>query len=767
MRTILSITNIQRTIAIILGTGLLWSCSNDDFSPRKIIEQREESDLPTGTAQTRQDLLTPGEGVMMQAFYWDVTEGGIWWNNISSKLDDWAANGIDAIWIPPVSKGQSGGFSMGYDPYDYFDFGDFEQHGTIETRFGNRSELENMISKAHENNIAVIADMVINHNSGGDIEYNQFRQLETYTLFRPASQKFNRSQYDFHPNANHLNDEGKFGGFPDLDLKSEYVRDWMWKSEESVAGYYMNVLKIDGWRFDFVKGYSPEIVKDWVAAIGGFAVGENFDGNLSGVVQPWVEASGANAFDFPNFFNMKDAFSQGNLTLLNNPSLFASLPDKAVTFVGNHDTEARGEGNEFPDAYESHAYAFIMSAPGYPTVFYSHYEDSGDEQKQKIQQLIQIRSELAAGDWSVEYSDNDEFIAKRSGDGNKPGLMLYINTSDSEASKEVLTPWMSANIKDYTENIFLFTNTDASGTAVIKAPANGYAIWSYTTEEQNPFPEVLYLPGSYQGWNPATATIIPSVELPNLLGTYIGHVTLTGTSNEFKITDAPDWDNGIYGDTGDGTTSGMISSPGENISLPGPLDYQINIDLINNTWSAFTWAIIGSSTPNGWNDPDTDMTYDYDRGVWTITANLTDGELKFRANNEWTVNLGDNEPDGTLEQDGTNIQVNEGSYVIDLNPIAGTYALNNWGVIGAATPGGWDTDTNMVYDTNSQTWSVTLDLVPGEFKFRFADDWAVNLGDNEQDGTLEQDGANLNVATAGNYTIILDLSDNTYSVTLN
>ncbi|GAA3584835.1 alpha-amylase domain-containing protein [Snuella lapsa] len=760
-------SKIYIKILSVFSILLLASCTNDTFERIAIEENRNESDYATGTAQVRPDALVPGNGVLMQAFYWDVTEGGIWWDNVKSKLDGWAENGIDAIWIPPISKGQSGGFSMGYDPFDYFDFGDYEQQGSKETRFGNRAELEGMISKAHENSIAVIADMVINHNSGGDLEYNEFRQLESYTSFKPASGMFSRTQYDFHPNAEHLFDEGKFGGFPDLDLLNPYVQDWMWKSEESVANYYSNVLKIDGWRFDFVKGYAPEIVKEWVETVGGYAIGENFDGNLAGVVQPWVEKSGASAFDFPNFFNMRNAFENSNLTSLTGSSLFASMPNKAVTFVGNHDTEARDGGNEFPDKWETHAYAFIMSAPGYPSVFYSHYEDSGDEQKQRIQQLIKIRQELAAGDWMVNYVDTDEFIATRTGDGEKPGLVLYINISNEEVSRDIQTHWVDANVKDYTEEFFVFQKSDASGMVTVKAPASGYAIWAYTDEAQTAFPDMLYLPGNYQGWDPASAPFISSVNTPNLDGLYSGHVQLTEATNEFKFTDAPNWDNGIYGDSGDGS-SGMLAAPGNNVMLAGPLDYEIHVDLINNTWSANTWAIIGDATPNGGDEPDTDMSYDFERNVWTVTANLTDGQLKFRANNGWEVNLGDNSADGSLESGGDNIAVTAGSYQIDLDVQNNTYTLGNWAIIGDATPNGWnDPDTDMTYDDVNSVWVITADLVVGEMKFRFNNGWDVNLGDNGADGTLESGGSNVAVSTEGNYTITLDLNANTYNLMLN
>lgn len=476
-------TRISKGLVLVILISLISSCSKKDSNqsnnePEAIKKHRDE-DYPTGTSSSNSNSIVPGKGVLMQAFYWDVTEGGIWWDIVTSKIDDWAVHGIDAIWIPPISKGQSGKFSMGYDPADYFDLGDFEQHGTVQTRFGNKEELQKLIDKAHEHQIAVIADMVINHNSGGMLEKNEFQGEDTYTLFNVPSGLFNRNKHDFLPNGERSEDSGRFAGFPDLDLNSEYVQAWLWKSEQSVANYYMNTLGIDGWRFDFVKGYSPAIVKNWISTMGGFSIGENFDGNLQGIVQPWVDASGASAFDFPNFFNMRDAFNNGNLQELLGANLFVTRPDKAITFVGNHDTESRQDNDlDFPNEYELHAYAYILSAPGYPTIFYSHYERNGAEKKQRINELIQIRRELAAGEWSVLFTNATEFLASRNGDEDKPGLVLYLNISENEVSREIQTHWVNSNLKDFTGNLEEFSAADAEGMATLKAPGNSYSIWS-------------------------------------------------------------------------------------------------------------------------------------------------------------------------------------------------------------------------------------------------------------------------------------------------
>ena len=145
---------------------------------KKLLDEQLSDDQPlvlksvSSKAAIASNLKPIGSGVMMQAFYWDVPAGGNWWNTIEGKVQDWSNAGMDAIWLPPVSKAQNGPFSMGYDPFDYFDFGQYNQMGSVETRFGSENELIALITSAHNAQLSVIADIVINHNSGGQSEIN-------------------------------------------------------------------------------------------------------------------------------------------------------------------------------------------------------------------------------------------------------------------------------------------------------------------------------------------------------------------------------------------------------------------------------------------------------------------------------------------------------------------------------------------------------------------------------------------------------------------
>lgn len=373
---------------------------------------------------------------------------------------------------------------MGYDPSDYFDLGEFMQHGTVATRFGTRSELEALIAKAHSVDLEVIADIVINHNSGGGLEWNPYRQKETYTKFIPgfgnASGLFNRSYENFYPNSTSPYDPGSlFYEEQNLDHNQEYVQNWLWKADNSVAKYYKNVVGFDGWRFDYVQGFEPWVVKEWMAEVGGFAVGENWDGNPNNL-RAWVAEAGIPAFDFSAFYKMEEAFDRHNdLTYLGRDMLRKTNPEMAVTFVANHDSEKdSNQDNRIDPANKMKAYAYILTHDGYPTIFYLDYENANFQTE--LKKLILINNSLAAGEVEILYNDNDEYIMKRSGGTNNPGLILYINTSASTKRRTVTSGWANSILMDYSSKSSLSPTTNSSGSVSIEAPAGSYSIWSVT-----------------------------------------------------------------------------------------------------------------------------------------------------------------------------------------------------------------------------------------------------------------------------------------------
>jgi hypothetical protein len=170
---------------------------------------------------------------------------------------------------------------------------------------------------------------------------------------------------------------------------------------------------------------------------------------------------------------------------------------------------------------------------------------------------------------------------------------------------------------------------------------------------------VIYAPGAYQGWDPATANQLSSKNNDN---TYEGYIYFPDAGSEFKLTLGPNWDNN-FGDTG---ADGTLNAGGDNLKVAEAGFYKVFADLNALTYTLVKteWGLIGSATPDGWNS-DQDLTYDATDGSWTIQLNLVAGEIKFRANNDWGLNYGDTGADALLEAGGDNIAI----------PTAGTYKI--------------------------------------------------------------------------------------------
>ena len=266
-----------------------------------------------------------------------------------------------------------------------------------------------------------------------------------------------------------------------------------------------------------------------------------------------------------------------------------------------------------------------------------------------------------------------------------------------------------------------------------------------------------YVEASYPGsglnnWAPdKSPQVVSTVEMPDNLE---GYVYMANNNNEWKFAVQPNWDGPNYGSP-DGE---KLDPNAGNIVSPAGF-YKINVDALALTYTAVAtvWGVIGSATPGDWNE-ETPLYYNPDDQEWQGGLHLKEAEFKFRANSNWDYNYGSDNADGTLQPGGANIPVDvESDYVFSLDfstPNEYTYVANRWGLIGDATPGGWDTDTNMTWDADNKVLTVTLDLEAKSFKFRANDDWAINLGGDL--GNLTQDGANISVSEAGNYTITLD-----------
>ena len=263
----------------------------------------------------------------------------------------------------------------------------------------------------------------------------------------------------------------------------------------------------------------------------------------------------------------------------------------------------------------------------------------------------------------------------------------------------------------------------------------------------------------YNNWGAYEDQTFYSTSEANVFVTYA-----TLLDGEIKFRENDMWDND-FGDTG---ADGTLDAGGDNIAVTAGT-YKITMNLNDNTYTIepFSWGVVGS----GYNDwgatPDGKFYYDYTTDTFKVGIRLVDGEIKFRQNNAWDVNIGDTGADGTLEDGGDNLVVTAGHYVITLNFNDDTYSIETadlYGIVGSGYNDWGATQDFTLTPLSNDIWvGDIVSLVDGEIKFRVNDAWDTDFGDTGADGTLDAGGDNIAV-TAGNYRIKLDIASGTYAI---
>ena len=249
-------------------------------------------------------------------------------------------------------------------------------------------------------------------------------------------------------------------------------------------------------------------------------------------------------------------------------------------------------------------------------------------------------------------------------------------------------------------------------------------------------------------------------EDPNIIVSYANLVP-----GEIKFRENNTWG----GDLGDATLDGILDADeNNNIVIAEAGSFKITINLSDNSYTMeeYFWGIVGSAAPNGWDGPNVKLAYDYTTDTFKAVVQLVDGDMKVRMNDLWDTSYGDGNLDGILDTDAdNNIVVTAGYYLltVDFNSLAYTLEETTiWGLVGSATPNGWDgPDTKFSPDfTNPGVWTIaSIDLVAGEIKVRANDTWDASYGDLEADGILDTEDDNNITVVAGTYKITIDFSD--------
>lgn len=344
---------MRRKLALIAGAAFLFSAASHAATP------------PEQAGGSR--------AIMLQGFHWNSSNyaNPNWYNTLAGKATDIQSLGFTHVWFPPPSDSSA---PQGYMP---------RQLNSLNSSYGSASDLQTAVSAFTSRGVRAVVDVVVNHRVGS---------TGWYDFTNPTW-----SQYSI---VN--NDECNCGwGNPDTGQGFSAARDLDHKNvaevQNGITSWLNNVLKpigFSGIRFDYVKGYGAQYAGQYASAFGSeLCVGEmwpdSFDlNNLNAnrqALMDWINgtANSCGAFDFTTKGILNDALANGNYWRLKDTSgspagAIGWWPAMSVTFVDNHDTgpaESCGSGQNLwavPCGSVMEGYAYILTHPGIPSVFYPH-----------------------------------------------------------------------------------------------------------------------------------------------------------------------------------------------------------------------------------------------------------------------------------------------------------------------------------------------------------------------------------------------------------
>ena len=367
---------------------------------------------------------------MLQGFHWRSSKIN-WYQIIQQNAQRIKDSGFTVIWFPPPSDCAD---YEGYLPREL---------DKLDSNYGSAIDLRNAIQWLQPE-VKAIADIVINHRVGSQ-DFADFKN-PTWSTYSIASNDEYQGPKSFNWDTGEPYHAGR-----DLDHKNPEVSNslirWMNDLKDS------NIAGFAGWRYDLVKGYAgsaTELYNRQTQPI--FSVGEYFDYNTQKIIN-WIDSTHpepafrSKAFDFPLRNALYSAVAWKNFQSLNAfgkaPGILGVWSDKAVTFLENHDTEEVRGGEYapyFPGGEQMiQGYAYLLTHPGIPCVFWKDIYDSGKENENKIRQLIEIRKQYKINSKSKLYialaTKNRGYAAYIQGDNGEVAMKIGPGSWQPSGSK--------------------------------------------------------------------------------------------------------------------------------------------------------------------------------------------------------------------------------------------------------------------------------------------------------------------------------------------
>lgn len=382
----------------------------------------------------RKNPSTEYNGVFMQYFHWYLPPDGTLWKTLQQDAGAIAKAGFTALWLPPAYKANGGIYDVGYGVYDLFDLGEFDQKGTVRTKYGTKDEYLAAVKAAKDAGLQIYADVVFNHKMGGDgeeeveavpvdsdnrlaavggvekikvwtrfdfpgrgdkyssmkwrwwhfdsVDHNMY-QPGRYQIYRFKDKSFQDKVELAHGNYDYLMGCDLDMTHPEVRGELKYWGEWT-----------LDTVGVDGFRLDAIKHIHGDFFNDWLDHLEAyakrslFAVGEYWTRDLATLHWYLANTEGRlSLFDVPLHYNFYEASKAGGYydmrKILDN-TLMQQVPLLAATFVDNHDTQPL-QALESPveSWFKPLAYALILlRAEGYPCVFHAdyygaHYKDKG------------------------------------------------------------------------------------------------------------------------------------------------------------------------------------------------------------------------------------------------------------------------------------------------------------------------------------------------------------------------------------------------------